>query len=127
MRTRQATSGTLSALAEILAGHLAGLPAATAKANNISPSKRQDGGLLQTLVSNPVRGVQLLGDLLGVNQRAAIMFLYGYFISAPMSSTLTSLLQKAFKGKTTGKDKIAQIVVSSLTVTPISSVGEYQE
>lgn len=50
------------------------------------------------------------------------MFLYGFFISAPMGHVLTGLLQKAFAGRTSTRDKILQIITSNLTVSVFANI-----
>ncbi|CAO1637441.1 unnamed protein product [Parajaminaea phylloscopi] len=106
--TKQITAGILSALAEVLAGRLAGIPTATPKAAS-SPS-------------GPLSSLQAILASVGINDRALKMFVYGWAISAPMGHVLVGALQKAFAGRNSAKDKIAQIIVSQLTVTVISNV-----
>lgn len=45
----------------------------------------------------------------------------GLLISAPLSHTLVTTLQKAFEGKTTPRDKLLQIIASNLIVSPIQN------
>lgn len=105
------TSGVLSALAEVLAGHFAGVvPTNTSTPSSLDEKKRQ-------AQHNPVGLLQAYATKLGINERAFKMFLYGFFVSAPMGHVLTGLLQKAFVGRTTTKDKILQIITSNLTVS----------
>lgn len=105
------TSGVLSALAEVLAGHIAGVaPTATKTPSSLDEKKRQ-------AKQNPVGLLQAYAAKLGINERALKMFIYGFFISAPMGHVLTGLLQKAFAGRTTTRDKILQIITSNLTVS----------
>ncbi|VVT50344.1 uncharacterized protein SAPINGB_P002716 [Magnusiomyces paraingens] len=56
-----------------------------------------------------------------ISARVPKMALYGFFVSAPLSHYLVNALQRAFKGKTGGAWKIAQIVASQLLVTPIQN------
>ncbi|CDU23713.1 related to membrane protein, peroxisomal [Sporisorium scitamineum] len=111
LRTKMITSGVLSALAEVLAGHLAGVaPSATKTRSSVDEKKRQ-------AKRNPVGLLQAYAAKLGINECALKMFIYGFFISAPMGHVLTGLLQKAFAGRTTTRDKILQIITSNLTVS----------
>lgn len=48
--------------------------------------------------------------------RVPKMAVYGAFISAPLGHVMISLLQKAFRGRTSLKSKILQIIVSNLVV-----------
>ncbi|CAO1617695.1 unnamed protein product [Sympodiomycopsis kandeliae] len=116
LRTKMITSGVLSALAEVLAGHLAGV--ASSKKSESSSSRHTSSGITQQLSTH----VNQVLTTLGLNDRALKMFIYGYAISAPLGHVMTGLLQKAFAGKTTPKDKILQIITSSLTVTVIANV-----
>lgn len=45
----------------------------------------------------------------------------GAFVSAPLGHLLVTMLQKAFAGKTTTRDKILQIIASNLIVSPIQN------
>lgn len=114
LRTKQITSGVLSALAEVLAGHFAGLPSASAGGKERQHHFESGGvlGLTSALLAR-----------LGINDRAGKMFIYGSLVSAPLGHVLTGMLQRAFVGKTSPRDKVMQIVVSSLTVTVITNVG----
>lgn len=58
-----------------------------------------------------------------VSARVPKMAAYGFFVSAPLSHYLVNLLQRAFKGRTSGPWKIAQIVASQLLVTPIQNTA----
>lgn len=105
------TSGFFSALAEILAGHFAGVaPVATKTPSTLDEKKRASQ-------QNPVGLLCAYAAKLGINERAFKMFIYGFFVSAPMGHVLTGLLQKAFAGRTTTRDKILQIITSNLTVS----------
>jgi len=53
--------------------------------------------------------------------RVPKMAAYGAFISAPLGHVLISILQKLFKGRTSLKAKILQILVSNLIVAPIQN------
>jgi len=105
------TSGVLSALAEVLAGHFAGVaPADTKTPSTLDEKKR-------AAQQNPKGLLQAYAAKLGLNERALKMAVYGFFVSAPMGHVLTGLLQKAFEGRTTTRDKILQIITSNLTVS----------
>ncbi|RPA98150.1 hypothetical protein L873DRAFT_1688714 [Choiromyces venosus 120613-1] len=88
LRTKMLTSGTLSALQEILASLYAG-------------DRDKKGSYLTARVPK--------------------MAIYGSLISAPLGHILVTLLQKAFAGRTSGKSKLAQILVSNLVVSPIQN------
>lgn len=103
------TSGVLSALGEVLAGHFAAVAPPTT-AGSVDEKKRD-------AAHNPVALLQAYAAKLGINERAFKMFLYGTLISAPMGHVLTGLLQRAFAGRTTTRDKILQIITSNLTVS----------
>lgn len=51
------------------------------------------------------------------------MAIYGAFISAPLNHVLVGRLQKAFAGKTTPKDRVLQILINSVCIAPITTVG----
>jgi len=53
--------------------------------------------------------------------RVPKMAVYGAFISAPLGHVMISLLQKAFRGRTSLKSKILQIIVSNLIISPIQN------
>lgn len=110
LRTKQLTSGVLSALAEILAGHIAGV---TPTAQPKSTSNHSNGGITD-LVTSTLRS-------LGLNDRCLKMFIYGSLVAAPLNHTMIGALQRAFAGRTSPRDKILQIIVSQLTVTVASS------
>ncbi|KZZ93552.1 integral membrane protein [Ascosphaera apis ARSEF 7405] len=57
-----------------------------------------------------------------VNARMPKMAMYGALISAPLGHVLIGILQRLFKGKTTVKAKIWQILVSNLIISPIQNV-----
>jgi hypothetical protein len=48
--------------------------------------------------------------------RVPKMAIYGAFISAPLGHVMISLLQKLFRGRTSLKAKILQILISNLLV-----------
>ncbi|OCK82346.1 integral membrane protein [Lepidopterella palustris CBS 459.81] len=54
--------------------------------------------------------------------RVPKMAIYGAFISAPLGHLLISILQKVFRGRTSLKAKILQILVSNLIISPIQNV-----
>ncbi|KAK8007817.1 hypothetical protein PG989_001807 [Apiospora arundinis] len=53
--------------------------------------------------------------------RVPKMAAYGALVSAPLGHFLIWLLQKAFKGRTSLKSKIMQIIVSNLVIAPIQN------
>lgn len=53
--------------------------------------------------------------------RVPKMAIYGAFISAPLGHVLISILQKMFRGRTSLKAKILQILVSNLIVSPLQN------
>ncbi|KAI4113465.1 MAG: hypothetical protein Q9193_000735 [Seirophora villosa] len=56
-----------------------------------------------------------------LSARVPKMAIYGAFISAPLGHVLISILQKLFKGRTSLKAKILQILISNLIVSPIQN------
>ncbi|KAL9579424.1 MAG: hypothetical protein Q9212_005113 [Teloschistes hypoglaucus] len=88
LRTKMLTSGSLSALQEVLASWIA-------------HDRSKHGHYLSARVPK--------------------MALYGAFISAPLGHVLIAILQKVFKGRTSLKAKILQILVSNLIVSPIQN------
>lgn len=88
LATKQLTSGIFSALAEVLAGHLAGLsPASAAAAKGTAVQSTESSSSVRNLP-----GVALAQDALlrlGINDRALKMFVYGWAVSAPMGHVLT--------------------------------------
>lgn len=109
LRTKQLTSGILSALAEVLAGHIAG----TNPAHTHSKATSSSGSPMD-IVTSTLRTI-------GLDARAAKMFIYGSLVSAPLNHHMVGALQRAFAGRTTPRDRILQIIVSQLTVTVASS------
>jgi len=88
LQTKMVTSGTLSALQELLASLIAG--------------DKKHGSYL--------------------TPRVPMMAIYGAFISAPLGHLLINILQRAFKGRTSTRSKILQILVSNFIVAPIQNV-----
>ncbi|KAF2453561.1 integral membrane protein [Lineolata rhizophorae] len=96
---------------------------------------------LQQLQSNPLRTKMLTsGTLSGLQEilaswiahdrnkhghyftsRVPKMAIYGAFISAPLGHLLINILQKIFRGRTSLKAKILQILVSNLVISPIQN------
>lgn len=64
--------------------------------------------------------MRLLGNA-HIDAKAVKMAIYGFLVSAPLSHFLIGLLQKAFAGRTSTRDKIAQIVASNLLISPIQT------
>ncbi|KAF2281106.1 uncharacterized protein EI97DRAFT_20361 [Westerdykella ornata] len=99
------------------------------------------GAYLKQLQSNPLRTKMLTsGTLSGLQEflaswiahdrskhghyftsRVPKMALYGAFVSAPLGHVLISILQKIFRGRTSLKAKILQILVSNLIISPIQN------
>lgn len=88
---------------EILATHLAGLPARRVPAD--AP--------LHTHVLARAR----------IDARAIKMAAYGAFVSAPLGHALVGLLQRAFAGHTGVRVRVLQILASNLIVSPIQISG----
>ncbi|GAA5969297.1 hypothetical protein JCM11641_007542 [Rhodosporidiobolus odoratus] len=97
--TKSCTSGSLSVLSEIIAGHVAGSPPPPLSA------KEKTGFL-------PL-------DLLKQNHKAVKLGLYGFVVSGPLGHTLLSILQRAFKGKTSARAKLLMIICSNLFISPV--------
>ena len=57
-----------------------------------------------------------------VSDRIPKMAFYGGCISAPLGHVMVSMLQRAFEGKTSAKDKILQILCSNLFISPIQNI-----
>ncbi|TFK56962.1 hypothetical protein OE88DRAFT_1640768 [Heliocybe sulcata] len=101
LRTKAITTSVLCFLQEVLATHLAGVPAKKPSPN--APFYRQLLARSQ------------------IDSKALKMAIYGFFISAPMGHYLVGALQKAFAGKTSTVAKIGQILASNLLVAPIQA------
>ncbi|GAA5932328.1 hypothetical protein JCM3775_001194 [Rhodotorula graminis] len=99
MLTKSLTSGSLSVLSEIIAGHVAGSPPPPLSA------KERTGFF-------PL-------DLLKQNHKAIKLGIYGFFVSAPLGHALLAILQRAFAGKTSARAKLMQIIASNLFISPI--------
>ncbi|GAA5965036.1 hypothetical protein JCM8115_005689 [Rhodotorula mucilaginosa] len=99
MLTKSLTSGSLSILSEIIAGHVSGSPPPPLSA-------KERTGIL------PI-------DILKKNHKAIKLGLYGFFVSAPLGHTLLAILQKAFAGKTSARAKLGMILASNLFISPI--------
>lgn len=96
-------TATLQFIQEILASHLAGIPAKRVAKN----APFYEHALAKAKIDS----------------KSIKMAAYGAFISAPMGHFLVGLLQKAFAGKTTTRDKIMQILASNLILSPIQISG----
>ncbi|BGP44628.1 hypothetical protein JCM10450v2_000442 [Rhodotorula kratochvilovae] len=99
MLTKSLTSGSLSVLSEIIAGHVAGSPPPPLSA-------RERTGFLPL-------------DILKQNHKAIKLGFYGFFVSAPLGHSLLAILQRVFAGKTSARAKLLQIVCSNLFISPI--------
>ena len=95
--------GTMQFVQEILASHLAGVPARHVP---------KDRPLYEHALARAKIGT-----------KAVKMALYGVFVSAPMGHYLVGLLQRAFAGRTTTKDKILQILANNFLVSPVQISG----
>jgi len=101
LRTKAATSGVFSFLQEVLGSNIAGVP-----------------------VTRPPKDASALAHILAaahIDSKAIKMAIYGAFINAPMSHYLVGALQKAFAGKDSAKDKVAQILANNLLIAPIQT------
>ncbi|THH33996.1 hypothetical protein EUX98_g188 [Antrodiella citrinella] len=99
LRTKSITLGVLQLLQEVVASHVADVPARRV------PKEA------------PVYEHALARAKL--DTKALKMAFYGFFVSAPLGHFLVGLLQKAFAGRTDLKAKIGQILASNLVVAPI--------
>jgi peroxisomal membrane protein 2 len=115
LRTKMLTSGSLAALAEVLAGKFAGV-APTTKELPPAPVSQE-----KAVEQQPLRYIKALLAVAGINDRVAQMFVYGFCISAPLGHLMTGVLQRAFAGKTTTRDKIQQIITANLTTAVLSN------
>ncbi|PPQ67060.1 hypothetical protein CVT25_005661 [Psilocybe cyanescens] len=100
LRTKSITTGTLCFLQEVLGSNLAGTPVKVSK----------DSSHLVRVLARA-----------HVDTKAVKMAIYGFLVSAPLSHVLIGLLQRAFAGKTSVQSKIAQILASSLLISPIQT------
>ncbi|KAH9950454.1 hypothetical protein B0H21DRAFT_776701 [Amylocystis lapponica] len=99
LRTKALTTSALQFTQEVLASHLANVPA-----QRVS----KDASILSHILARAK-----------VNQKAIYMALYGFFVSAPVSHVLVGATQKAFTGKTGLAAKIGQLLAANLVVAPI--------
>lgn len=136
--TVKVTEGVREAAANVLEGK-------TDLVHEVGQALTKGGGAngylaayLKQLQSNPLRTKMLTsGSLSGLQEflaswiahdrsksghyftsRVPKMAIYGAFISAPLGHVLISALQKVFRGRTSLKAKILQILVSNLIVWP---------
>ncbi|CCA69728.1 related to membrane protein, peroxisomal [Serendipita indica DSM 11827] len=100
LQTKMTTAGVLCFLQEVLANHIAGVPFHCSK-------------------DAPVYKRALAAAK--VNAKALNMALYGFFISAPMHHVLIGGLHKLFAGRTSGKAKLLQLLVSNLFIAPVQA------
>lgn len=56
-----------------------------------------------------------------LSPRIVKMGLYGLFVSGPLSHYLLDMLQRAFKGRTSGTAKLLQILASMTIISPITN------
>jgi peroxisomal membrane protein 2 len=116
LRTKMLTSGFLAALAEVLAGKFAGVAPATNKVPSSQSEKRA------ALEQQPLHFTKTLIESIGINEKAIKMFVYGFAISAPLGHVMTGILQRAFAGKVTPRDRIMQIITSNLTIAVVGNL-----
>ncbi|CCM05177.1 uncharacterized protein FIBRA_07386 [Fibroporia radiculosa] len=102
LKTKAVTTGVLQFFQEVLATHLAGVPA-----QRVS----KDGPLYARVLAQAK-----------VNPKAPKMALYGILVSAPLSHNLVGYVQKLFAGKTSLSAKIGQLLVSNFIVAPLQVV-----
>ncbi|EMD42168.1 hypothetical protein CERSUDRAFT_43293 [Gelatoporia subvermispora B] len=98
LRTKAITTSVLQFLQEVLASHLAHVPA-----------------------QRVPKGAPLYAHALArarVDAKAVKMALYGAFVSAPLSHVLVGAVQRFFAGKTGPAAKIGQILASLFVVAP---------
>lgn len=113
LRTKAATSGLLSALQEFLASYIAG-------------EKSPSGSYVTSRVPKmAIYGVTSSCSLVLINRLLSLLLWVTVWASLCLFLTcvlvLTMILQRAFQGKTTVKDKILQILFSNLFVSPALS------
>ncbi|KAF2788296.1 hypothetical protein K505DRAFT_255851 [Melanomma pulvis-pyrius CBS 109.77] len=140
------TIKTTEAVASAAAGGVAG--GKHHVAHDIGEALTKGGGVsgylavyLKQLQENPLRTKMLTsGTLSGLQEflaswiahdrskqghyftsRVPKMAIYGAFISAPLGHVLITILQKIFRGRTSLKAKILQILASNLIVSPIQN------
>jgi len=99
LRTKAITTSVLQFAQEVLATHLAGVPAERVP---------KDAPLYAHVLARAK-----------INSKAPTMALYGFFVSAPLSHTMVGFVQKMFAGKTGLAAKIGQLLVSNLVVAPV--------
>lgn len=97
LRTKMLTSGFLAALAEILAGKFAGVAPAS---KSLPPGQVSEKKAME---QQPVRYLQSILETVGINQRAIMMFLYGFGVSAPLGHVLTGRCHLPFPKKISGR------------------------
>jgi len=135
---------TVTKVTEAATTAVAGKDELLSKAGEALSKKGMNGYLaayLQQLQSNPLRTKMLTsGTLSGLQEflaswiahdrsksghyftsRVPKMALYGAFISAPLGHVLISILQNIFRGRTSLKAKILQILASNLIISPIQN------
>lgn len=83
LRTKMLTAGTLAAMAEVLAGKFAGVAPASKK---LPPGQVSEKKALE---QQPLRYIQAIFENIGINQKAFMMFIYGFAISAPLGHVMT--------------------------------------
>lgn len=104
LRTKCITSGIFNFIQDILGNHLAGVP-----------PKR---------VSKDAPFYEKLAARLKLDSRALKMFVYGFFVSAPLSHFTTGVLQRVFAGRTnTFAGKLLQVLASLVFQAPLTVIS----
>lgn len=94
--------GLLTFLQEVIACHAAGVPFVTSKR---APAYAHALAALK------------------IDAKAVKMFIYGFFVSAPLNHYMMGTLQKIFAGKTSRGAKLGQLFAANFVVAPISTFG----
>ncbi|KAG9005942.1 hypothetical protein FRB94_001070 [Tulasnella sp. JGI-2019a] len=97
--TKCCTTGVLTFLQEVIACHAASIPF-------VAPKRAPE--YAHALAA------------LKIDAKAVKMFIYGFFVSAPLNHYLMGTLQKIFAGKTSRGAKLAQLFAANFVVAPIS-------
>lgn len=103
LRTKALTTGALTFAQEVIASHLARVPA-----------------------RHPPKDAPVYAHALArarIDAKALKMGLYGLLVSAPLSHVLVGALQRAFAGRTSPRARLAQLLASNLVIAPIQTVA----
>jgi peroxisomal membrane protein 2 len=107
LRTKMLTSGTLAALAEILAGKFAGVGPASKK---LPPGQVSEKKAFE---QQPVRFTQAVLENIGINEKALKMFVYGFAVSAPLGHVMTGACHPLIAPTRSSRLSLTQIMTSS--------------